>query len=262
MRFLILLVVFVYIELSLAAWVVDHIGLLNTIGLMLLSAFLGVFLIRRQGFVALEKIRLNLAEGKTPADNIIDGLCLIFAGFLFIFPGFFSDILGFLLLLPWARRAVTAFLKPRLGTSGTWFSRTVIYTRDGGWQSSETWSGPVPSSKNSIRDKDGKTFDSRPGQVIIDCTPEDSQGTARSGGSDKSSGKSSDDGSGNDHAQPAYNCSDKSSAGTFDVPAEPAGTAAAGAGEEGKGLGPNADPGADPYAEQGAKPNTDHKSKK
>ncbi len=201
MRFLILLLVFVYIEVSLAGLVVEQIGLLNTIGLMILSAFLGVFLIRRQGFLALENIRLSLAQGKTPTDDIVGGLFLIVAGFLFIFPGFFSDILGFFLLLPWLRRAVIAFVKPRLGSSGAWFSRTVVYTKDGGWQSSQTWSKPTDSRDSTLRAEDAQTFESNPSQVIIDCTPEDpaAPGSDQTNGQDKGQandmGKGGSDGS-------------------------------------------------------------------
>lgn len=214
MRFLILLLVFVYIEVSLAGLVVEHVGLLNTIGLMILSAFFGVFLIRRQGFLALEKIKLSLAQGKTPTDDIVGGVFLVLAGFLFIFPGFFSDILGFILLFPWFRKAVISFVKPRLGSSGTWFSRTVVYSRDGGWQSSETLGKPGTSRDSTIGGESSKTFDGNPAHVIIDCTPDDPDFTSARASQDK------DESHGAESAVDADAPGDASTDAVYDVSAE------------------------------------------
>lgn len=82
--------------------VVGKIGLFNTLCLWAISALVGGYLVRTQGLSTITKI---MAGGRIEAAQLYDSLCLLLAGFLFIFPGFVSDILGFLLIIPMVRHS-------------------------------------------------------------------------------------------------------------------------------------------------------------
>ncbi len=82
------------------------IGALPTIGLAILTAILGIALVRRQGFSILLRVREMLDRGEVPAREMMDGALLLIAGFMLLLPGFLTDSIGFLLLLPPLRRWV------------------------------------------------------------------------------------------------------------------------------------------------------------
>jgi UPF0716 protein FxsA len=94
----------------------EAIGVLPTIALVIATGLAGAYLARTQGFEVLKNIQSNLAEGRLPADTLLDG-ALVLAGSIFLLtPGFCTDLLGFCLLLPAPRRMVKAFIRPRLQT--------------------------------------------------------------------------------------------------------------------------------------------------
>ena len=117
----ILFVLIPIIEMWLLIEVGSHIGAFNTIGLVLLTAFIGVILLRRQGISTLLRARQRLDEGQIPAREMVDGLFLGIAGALLLTPGFFTDAVGFICLVPGARTLVISFLSRhiRLGTFET-----------------------------------------------------------------------------------------------------------------------------------------------
>jgi len=82
------------------------IGALPTIFLVVFTAFLGVWLIRIQGFSTLQKIRNTLNAGGIPAIEMMEGVVLFIAGALLLTPGFVTDSIGFLCLIPPVRRAL------------------------------------------------------------------------------------------------------------------------------------------------------------
>ena len=91
--------------LEIAGFIVvgSKIGVLATLGLIILSIFLGVFLLRLQGFGLIQKIREETAAGRTPKRELVHGVMLVFAAFLLIIPGFITDIIGLLLFIPAVR---------------------------------------------------------------------------------------------------------------------------------------------------------------
>lgn len=105
----ILFVLIPIIEMWLLIEVGSHIGALNTIGLVLLTAFIGVVLLRQQGINTLLKARQRLDRGQIPAREMVDGLFLGIAGALLLTPGFFTDTVGFICLVPGARTLVIVF---------------------------------------------------------------------------------------------------------------------------------------------------------
>ncbi|MDV6318960.1 FxsA family protein [Chromohalobacter sp. HP20-39] len=88
-----------------------QIGLLPTLALVLLSGALGLHLIRREGVQTLQRAQARFAQGEIPSDELITGAALIFGGALLIAPGFLSDGLGLLCLIPSSRRLLGRGLK-------------------------------------------------------------------------------------------------------------------------------------------------------
>jgi UPF0716 protein FxsA len=112
MRFaLLLFIVMPILEMWLLITVGGHIGALNTIFLVMLTALIGVGLLKRQGFATLWRGQEKLQKGKVPAQEIIEGIVLAVSGALLLTPGFVTDVIGFLGLLPLTRiLAVKAML--------------------------------------------------------------------------------------------------------------------------------------------------------
>jgi UPF0716 protein FxsA len=95
------------------------IGALNTIGLLILSAMIGTALVRAQGLATLGKAQDSLARDIFPAKAMFDGICLLVAGFLFVLPGFVSDAIGLLLVLPPVRTLLRRLIWQHLEHGGT-----------------------------------------------------------------------------------------------------------------------------------------------
>ena len=102
------------------------IGIWPTIGIVILTAIAGSILLRHQGMAALFQAQSKLAQGGIPFDQVIDGICLGFAGALLLTPGFFTDFFGFLLFIPPFRRSLAWFFYDKVIKP-----RTHIYTADG-----------------------------------------------------------------------------------------------------------------------------------
>jgi len=100
---LIFLLVFVaapLIELYFLIQVGAVIGALPTIALSILTAFIGGALVRMQGIAVLLRVREMLDQGEMPALELLDGAVLLVCGFALLLPGFVTDAVGFLLLIP------------------------------------------------------------------------------------------------------------------------------------------------------------------
>jgi len=96
----------------------SYIGIWPTIGIVILTAIAGSILLRHQGMNALFQAQEKLQKGTLPVDQVIDGVCLGFAGALLLTPGFLTDFFGFLLFIPVFRRGFANFvyqkiIKPR-----------------------------------------------------------------------------------------------------------------------------------------------------
>lgn len=85
-----------------------NIGAFSTIILVVTTALIGVFLLRIQGFMTIFNIRNKLNNAELPTQEIFTGIFLALGGFLLLIPGFVTDILGFLCLLPFTRNIILA----------------------------------------------------------------------------------------------------------------------------------------------------------
>lgn len=97
--FLILLIIPI-VEIALFIQVGGAIGLLPTLAIVVLTAVLGSTMIRAQGLRTWMQARASLDRGEMPVHELFDGLCIFAAGIMLVTPGFFTDALGVLLLLP------------------------------------------------------------------------------------------------------------------------------------------------------------------
>jgi len=119
--FLLLLLFFTIplLEITVLLQVGSAIGVLPTIVMVVLTAVVGAGLIRAQGIATLGRVRLELERGELPAVGIIEAAMLLVAGALLLTPGFVTDAIGFLILVPpLRRRAIRAFLLRRVVTTG------------------------------------------------------------------------------------------------------------------------------------------------
>lgn len=108
-----LFIIIPLIELYFIIVVGDMIGAIWTVLLVLLTAVIGVNLLRFQGMSTLARAQRNMAQGSMPAMEMMEGIALAIAGVLLITPGFITDTIGFLLLIPASRRAIIRYILAR-----------------------------------------------------------------------------------------------------------------------------------------------------
>ena len=119
MPLLVVLAVFVLAplaEIYVLIKVGSEVGALNTIALCILTAVAGAMLIRIQGISTVLRIRTALDRGEVPALELLEGAQLAVAGALLLTPGFVTDTLGFIVLVPAVRRAAARALIERYST--------------------------------------------------------------------------------------------------------------------------------------------------
>ncbi|MEA2155605.1 MAG: protein FxsA, partial [Solirubrobacteraceae bacterium] len=102
-------------ELYVLIQIGQAIGVIPTILLLIADSILGAALMRQQGRAAWLRFNRALGEGRVPGREVIDGVLVIFGGALLLTPGFLSDILGLILLLPPTRAVVRGVLVRRFG---------------------------------------------------------------------------------------------------------------------------------------------------
>ncbi len=143
MRWIPLIAVFlyVYIEISIFIQVAHIFGVLLTLVLVIFTSVIGMSLVRNQGFKNLMLMQQKMAAGESPAAE------LIIAGLLLLLPGFFTDFLGLLLLLPPVQKLLTVRLMPHLR-----FSRMPGGGFSAGTQGGQTFDGEY-QRKDDQRDR-------------------------------------------------------------------------------------------------------------
>lgn len=102
------------IEIALFIQVGGLIGLWPTLAIVVLTAVLGTFLVRTQGRMALGQLQRSFAELDDPTEPLAHGAMILLSGALLLTPGFFTDAVGFVLLIPAVRVAVFRYLKSKV----------------------------------------------------------------------------------------------------------------------------------------------------
>jgi len=113
-------------ELFVLIKVGGRIGTLYTIGLVILTAAVGLMLVRLQGMNALARAQAHIEENRLPVGEAVDGVFLVIAGGLLLLPGFITDAIGLLLLVPIIRRGIGVAIWTAFG------AHAVVGARQGG----------------------------------------------------------------------------------------------------------------------------------
>ena len=117
-----LFIVFICIpalEIFLLIKIGGQIGALNTVALIFLTAIIGIYFAKLQGIQTLKSGMVNLYQNKMPVYEIMSGASIAMAAILLIIPGFFSDFIGLLLLVPFTRKIIFALALKNRTTSET-----------------------------------------------------------------------------------------------------------------------------------------------
>ncbi len=107
-----LMEIFVFIEFG-RLW-----GFWPTAGAIFFTAFFGCLIVRHQGLAVIRKTQREIKLGDAPAQNLIVGACILFAAMLLLIPGFVTDLLGFLLLIPVFQKPAISIIRKKIGGGG------------------------------------------------------------------------------------------------------------------------------------------------
>ena len=108
---LIIFIILPIIEISIFIQVGGFVGTFNTILIIFLTAAVGVYFVRQQGLRTFQKIAVELQNQQIPVQGMFDGLVILIAGILLVTPGFLTDIIGFLGLIPQTRVFLLRIIK-------------------------------------------------------------------------------------------------------------------------------------------------------
>ena len=136
---------------EIAAFVVigGQIGVWATLGMVLLTAIIGSFLLRRQGVGLFNRINAEVRANRVPGRELVHGVMILVAGVLLLTPGFVTDSMGFLLFVPAIRDLVWCFVKDRV----------VVQTMPGGFANTTRPRGPA---SDGVVDLDEDEFQRNP----------------------------------------------------------------------------------------------------
>lgn len=124
-KLLVVMILVPVMELYLLIEIGKHIGVMATVGIIILTGLIGAYLVRSQGFMMLRKIRNDLHQNILPGDSLLQGVIILAGGIFLITPGFITDIAGFIFLIPVSRQIVKkyllAWLKEKINSSDIYF---------------------------------------------------------------------------------------------------------------------------------------------
>jgi UPF0716 protein FxsA len=134
-------------ELAVLIALGEQLGYLNTFALMIVMSLTGAWLARREGLGAWRRLQAALVEGRMPAVEVADGAMILLAGALLLTPGFLTDVVGVVLLLPPVRAVIRRRLPALL-------ARRVTGGRRRGWTrvvDGQSWPSGPPGDGGSPR---------------------------------------------------------------------------------------------------------------
>ncbi len=105
-RLLLLFIIVPILEIYLLITVGGFIGTLPTILIIISTAIFGSYLLRAQGIATIQKAQGNLLQGQLPAFELLEGILILIGGILLLTPGFFTDTIGFIFLIPILRKYI------------------------------------------------------------------------------------------------------------------------------------------------------------
>ncbi|TNH01579.1 FxsA family protein [Testudinibacter sp. TR-2022] len=120
---------YVYLELSLLITIGSAIGVFPLILLLVLSSVIGLWIIRLRGWYTMLRLQQQLRQREMPSQSLVQTALWLLAGVLFLIPGFLSDILAILLLLPFSARLLEKYVSRKV-RSFAFFSAGFTQTND------------------------------------------------------------------------------------------------------------------------------------
>ena len=102
------------VELALLIKVGQYIGVGYTLGIVIITGVVGAYLAKLQGFLTLRRIQEDINQGRMPTDRLFDGVLILCSGILLLTPGFITDIIGFMGLIPFTRNLFKRWLKQKI----------------------------------------------------------------------------------------------------------------------------------------------------
>ena len=102
------------VELALLIKIGQYIGVGYTLGVVIFTGVTGAYLAKMQGLVTLRRIQEDVNQGIMPADKLFDGVLILSSGILLLTPGFITDIIGFMGLIPLTRNLFRTWLKRKI----------------------------------------------------------------------------------------------------------------------------------------------------
>lgn len=125
MRLLLLFLAVPLIEIALFIQVGGLIGLWPTLAIVVITAILGTYLVRSQGLAALGQLKSSFEDLRDPTEPLAHGAMILFSGALLLTPGFFTDAVGFALLVPAVRSAVIRYVRKNVKIETVQYGRTM-----------------------------------------------------------------------------------------------------------------------------------------
>ncbi|SFJ12626.1 UPF0716 protein FxsA [Halobacillus dabanensis] len=111
-RWLLLFILIVpALEIGVLIWTGNWIGPIWVILLIILTGVLGAWLAKKQGLETIRNFQQSVQYGQMPQDTLLDGACILVGGAVLLTPGFITDAIGFLLLIPATRLPIKRFLR-------------------------------------------------------------------------------------------------------------------------------------------------------
>ena len=101
-------------ELAILIKVGQYMGVGYTVAIVVITGIGGAYLARQEGFITLRKIQEDINEGKMPQDRLFDGVLILCSGILLLTPGFVTDLIGFMGLIPFTRDRFKRLIKRKI----------------------------------------------------------------------------------------------------------------------------------------------------
>ena len=102
------------VELALLIKVGQYIGVGYTLGIVIITGVAGAYLAKMQGLLTLRRMQEDVNQGRMPTDRLFDGVLILCSGILLLTPGFITDIIGFMGLIPFTRNLFKRWLKRKI----------------------------------------------------------------------------------------------------------------------------------------------------
>ena len=102
------------IELAILIRAGQYIGMGYTLGIVIITGVAGAYLAKLQGLITLRRIQDDINQGRMPTDRLFDGFLILLSGVLLLTPGFITDLIGFIGLIPFTRNLFKQWLKLKI----------------------------------------------------------------------------------------------------------------------------------------------------